>query len=183
MAPLLKTLQDDVVKPYKIYDPEGIIGSHKAFRTNGWMAQRRWGFDESVEATKCAVLLSQKGELPRDAEALFKQGKPIAVLIRESHYDTIVKDMQYLCGSEPDLVHIHTKTDNQLCWLLVGFNNPASNMIAVTPHHYVVGLIDNETYEAVSDRPQRGIAPPIFKLLNPEGRLRKMQCPLNAYEV
>ena len=183
LAPLIKTLQSADVESRKVYDPEGIIGTHKAIHSGGWQVQRRWGFDECDEATRCAVLVSQRGELPKEGEAVLKAGTPLAILIKQSRYDTIVHDVQQLHGSEPDLIHIHAESGDRLCWLLVGFDTPASNMIAVTPHHYIVGLIDNETYCAVDDRPQRGFAPPIFKVLNPEGKLKRMQCSRDTFEV
>ena len=181
LAPLVKTLHSN--DGSNIYDPEGIIGTHKAFYNNGWRVQRRWGFNDCDEETRCAVLLSQRGELPKEAEALLKIGKPLAILIKESQYNAIMHDIQSLYGGEPALVHIHTKTDNQLCWLLVGFNSPANNMIAVTPHHYIIGLIDNETYEAAVERPKTGFAPPIFKLLSPEGVTKNVQCTKDTFEV
>ena len=105
------------------------MGSHRAFRRNGWAPLRRFGFDNDASSLRCCITTSQEGGWVTRAESVFSLKRPVAVLVPESDYEDLVSKLsgrEYLYECEPDAVHIHTDTNHRFCWVLFGFHTPAT---------------------------------------------------------
>ena len=185
LATLIKKLPREDANG-SIYDPGGVIRNHKQFSENNWKVIRTCDFEEVQGGVLCSIIISQ-GVFTMEIDNALRLGRPVAILTAEEDFDGLVgsiKANNYLQDDEPDVVHIHSdKAADKICWLLIGFNTPSRVMIAMSPHHFVTGVVDNILLDNLGKRSGTDPKPPIFTVENSEGSRKNIQCAKDIFQV
>ena len=181
----------DILKPFvasiaegggrSIYDPDSL------FKKRGDFKATQKFKDIGSEGVLCSIALALDETVLPELEQFFSLKRPIALLTCESFYESLtgsLKGSRYLRECEPNVVHIHAKTiTERFCWVLLGFETPAPVMVAMSPKHYVVGVVDEKVYAQSSHQSGRKMQPPVFKIIDGSKKISTMQCAVEVFEV
>jgi hypothetical protein len=165
------------------YIPSEGNSNDTKIKLENYATTSRYGFDYDEDRIVCVLIVYLDSSKIETIIKACNINKPIAIFTKLCNYDKIFNEIiktEYNHKYKHTLIHVNSNTmlhskDVAYCWMLYDFISPASELIAITPTHYMLSMNSD-------NKQKRKNRTPIFQIYTNE-RIVKIQSEVEIYQV